>query len=425
MDVSIVLLGIGLIIVFGFFAEFMFKKIGIPDILLLVLLGFLIGPHVFGWVQPEVLKPFAPIFTTFALLFLLFEGALSIDLRSFAKGLLSGSSISFFNFMVSTVVITGILVLLKFDFLISLLIGFALGGVSSAFVMPLLKQLKPDGKVYTVLALESAITDVFTIVFALTVMQLIQINIFSFRNVLSQIISLFAVAGLIGIMGAALWIFLDKKVFKEHKSFMSTIAFLLILYFITEFLGGNGAIAALFFGLVLSNSRQLSSIIDGIKSKPEAVVAKNSDKETPRQEVHGHNHPILIALSSEEHLFYSQISFFLKIFFFVYIGLLLNINSSKAIIIGGVLALAILLVRNLSSVITRKMSKEDKTLINAVFARGLAAAAVVQIVFDNGILTDVLLLDITYFFIVSTILLSSIRIFIYKMKFKRAAARSV
>jgi len=419
MDVSIVLLGVGLIIVFGFFAEFLFKKFGIPDILLLVLLGFLIGPQALGWVQPEALRPFAPIFTTFALLFLLFEGALSIDLKSFAKGLLSGSSISFFNFIISAATITGILIILKFEFLIALLIGCALGGVSSAFVMPLLKQLKPDGKVYTVLALEAAITDVFTIVFALTVMQLIQINVFSFKNILSQVVSLFAVAGLIGIVGAALWIFLDKKVFKEHKSFMSTIAFLLILYFITEFLGGNGAIAALFFGLVLSNSRQLSSIIDGIKSKP-GIEVKRAEQQLSGVIIPNHNHPILVALSSEEHLFYSQISFFLKIFFFVYIGLLLNIHNSQAIIIGGVLALAILLVRNFSSLITRKMDKGDKYLINSVFARGLAAAAVIQIVFENGILTDVLLLDITYFFIVSTILLSSVRVFIYKMKFKKA-----
>ncbi|MBN2053101.1 cation:proton antiporter [Candidatus Woesearchaeota archaeon] len=418
MDVNIVLLGVGLIIVFGFFAEFMFKKVGVPDILFLVLLGFLIGPHAFGWVQPEAIAAFAPVFTTFALLFLLFEGALSIDLKSFARGLLSGSSISLFNFIISAVTVTAILALLKFDFLLSLLIGCALGGVSSAFVMPLLKQLKPNGKVYTMLALESAITDVFTIVFALTIMQLIQVNVFSFKNVMSQIISLFAVAGLIGIIGASLWIFLDKKVFKEHKSFMSTIAFLLILYFITEFLGGNGAIAALFFGLVLSNSKQLGSIIVGIRNKPDKSNGNGEEKKSSEEET-AKNSITIVALSEEEHRFYSQISFFLKIFFFVYIGLLLNINNSKAIMIGGLLALTILGARNLSLLITRKMDKQDKSLINSIFARGLAAAAVIQIVFENGILTDPLLLDITYFFIVTTILLSSARVFIHKIRFKK------
>jgi cell volume regulation protein A len=405
MDVNNVLLGISLIIMFGFFAEFIFKKFGIPDLLLLVFLGFIIGPNVLHWANPADFTILAPLFTSFALLFLLFEGSLSIDLRSFAKGLVSGSSVAFFNFIVSSAVILGILLLLGFDFLLALLIGFALGGISSAFVMPLLKQLKPKGETYTILALESALTDVFTIVFALTVMQLIKLNIFNFKTVLVQIVSLFAVAGLIGIVGAVLWIFLDKRVFKEHRSFMSTIAFLIIVYFITEFLGGNGAIASLFFGIVLTNSKQITSIIKGIASKNE------KDQEVAIKGELG-----LAALSNEEHLFYSQISFFLKTFFFVYIGLLLNLKNMKAFFIGALLALAIMFARNLSLVITKKMASDDKTLINAVFARGLAAAAVIQIVVENNIIHDSGIVDMVYFFIVATILLSSIRVFIYRIK---------
>jgi len=408
MDINTILLSVGLIIMFGFFAEFIFKKFGIPDLLLLVLLGFLLGPSVLGWADPAEFTAFAPIFTAFALLFLLFEGALSIDLRSFAKGLLSGSSMAFFNFIVSSLTTFCILLLLNFDFLLAMLIGFSLGGVSSAFVMPLLKQLKSKGETHTILALESALSDVFTIVFALTIMQLIKINVFSFKSVLTQIISLFAVAGLIGIVGAGVWIFLDKQVFKEHRSFMSTIAFLMLVYFITEFLGGNGAIASLFFGIVLSNSKQITSIIKGITTR------NDKDKEVAIKGELG-----LTALSNEEHLFYSQISFFLKTFFFVYIGMLLNVKNTRALLIGGLLAVAILLVRNASMIITRKMDKEDKSLINSVFARGLAAAAVIQIVVENHIITDLAIVDMIYFFIVSTIILSSIRIFIHRIRFPK------
>ncbi len=408
MEITTILLGVGLIVLFGFLAEFIFKKFGVPDLLLLVILGFMIGPNVLGWADPANIASFAPIFTAFALLFLLFEGALSIDLRSFAKGLVSGSSIAFFNFIISSLTIFCILLILKFDFMIAMLIGFALGGVSSAFVMPLLKQVRPKGETHTILALESALTDVFTIVFALTVMQLIKLNVFSFQSVFSQIVSLFAVAGLVGIIGAVVWIFFDKKVFKEHKSFMSTIAFLLIIYFITEYLGGNGAIASLFFGIVLTNAKQITSIIKGITTRNE------KDQEVAIKGELG-----LTALSSEEHLFYSQISFFLKTFFFVYIGLLLNIRDTRAMLIGGLLAFAILLVRNLSIVITRKMDKEDRSLINSVFARGLAAAAVIQIVVENHIITDSSIVDIIYFFIVSTILLSSIRVFIHRITYHK------
>lgn len=410
MEPMYILLGISLIILFGFFAEFLFKKLGVPDILFLLILGFVIGPNVLHLVNPQSFAIVAPVFTTFALLFLMFDGSLSIDLRSFTNGLFSGTSIAFFNFIISSATITGILYLFKFDILIALLLGFTLGGISSAFVIPLLKQLNPKGDVYTILTLESALTDVFTIVFALTMMQLIKINVFSFKGVLVQIVSLFAVAGLIGIVSAGLWILLDKHIFKENKSFMSMIAYIILVYFITEFLGGNGAIASMFFGIILKNSKLITSIVMGIKSEDvkKRNVAMNGEL--------GIN-----ALTENEHVFYNQISFFLKTFFFVYIGMLLNIKNPQAMIIGGALAVAILIVRNMSSLITQKLKKQDRSLINSVFARGLAAAAVIQIAVSQKIITDILLIDITYFFIVCTIILSSMRVFVYKHKFKETA----
>ena len=49
MDVVIVLLAVSLILFFGFFAEFIFKRLSIPDILFLIVLGFVIGPNVLGY----------------------------------------------------------------------------------------------------------------------------------------------------------------------------------------------------------------------------------------------------------------------------------------------------------------------------------------------------------------------------------------
>src|SRR3989344_4047666 len=80
VDANTALLGIGAIITFGFFAEFVFKKTGIPDVLLLVLLGFLIGPGRIGLAGPAPLAAAAPPFPTSPLLCLVFDGALSIDL---------------------------------------------------------------------------------------------------------------------------------------------------------------------------------------------------------------------------------------------------------------------------------------------------------------------------------------------------------
>jgi len=403
VEVTYALLTVSLILFFGFFAEFIFKRFHIPDILFLILLGFILGPYVTGYLKPEQFSSIAPFFTAFALLFLLYDGAFNIDLASFAKGLSISIWVTLFNFFVSAMAISGILVLLKFDIRIALLAGFILGGVSSAFVIPTLKQLNVKGEIYSVLTLESALTDVLCIVFAFTVMEIIKLNTFSFKVISGQIASLFAVAGIIGIISGAVWIIIVRRVLKQNKSYIATIAYLLLVYVITEYLGGNGAIASLFFGLVLKNSKQLINVF-------RIIIRKKANS---KKEVNGYE--VGLATPTEQ-LFYSQISFFLKTFFFVYIGILFNIRDIKVLLIGAVLAIAIMLARNLSKFVSKRFDNEHRELIKSIFARGLAAAAIAQVVMLNKIEGAMIIQNITYTVIIFTILLSSIKIYLLKRK---------
>ena len=45
IDVTLILFGASLILFFGFFAGWVFKKISVPDVLFLIILGFVIGPQ--------------------------------------------------------------------------------------------------------------------------------------------------------------------------------------------------------------------------------------------------------------------------------------------------------------------------------------------------------------------------------------------
>lgn len=402
VEVAYALLTVSLILFFGFFAEFIFKRFHIPDILFLILLGFILGPFVTGYLKPEQFSSIAPFFTAFALLFLLYDGAFNIDLASFAKGLSISIWVTLFNFFISAIAISGILALLKFDIRIALLTGFILGGVSSAFVIPTLKQLNVRGEIYSVLTLESALTDVLCIVFAFTMMEIIKLNTFSFKVVSGQLASLFAVAGIIGLISGAVWIIIVRRVLKQNKSYVATIAYLLLVYVVTEYLGGNGAIASLFFGLVLKNSKQLINIF-------RTIIRKKSAK----KEANGYE--VSLATPTEQ-LFYSQISFFLKTFFFVYIGILFNIRDIKGLLIGAVLAVAIMLARNLSKFVSKRFDNEHRELMKSIFARGLAAAAIAQVVILNKIEGAVIVQSITYTVITFTILLSSIRIYLLKRR---------
>ncbi|HYD02950.1 MAG TPA: cation:proton antiporter [Alphaproteobacteria bacterium] len=406
MNVISVLLGISVILFLGFFAEFLFKRFNLPDLLVLIATGFLIGPYVFNFVTPDQIIGFAPLFTTFTLLFLLYDGSFNISLESLAKGAIKSLQITMVNFTLSVIVVMIIMWAFGFDWMTALLVGFILGGACSAFTMPLLKQLKIEGETYPILALESALTDVFSIVFAFTVMQIMTINTLNFQVIFSSIASLFAVAGFIGILAGIVWIVLVMKIFKEHKSYMITIAYLILIYVLTEYLNGNGAIAALFFGLMLKNSKDITTLFS-------KLLYKGDDKK--KQEELKQKYVIDVT-NSEEEFFYSQISFFLKTFFFVYIGLLINFSDTRALIIGGIIALAIMATRQVNKYLTKRFSEFDQHVISGIYARGLASAAIAQVVVVKMIPRAQEIVSIVFAVILFTIVLSSANIYIVKSK---------
>jgi NhaP-type Na+/H+ or K+/H+ antiporter len=72
---------IAALVILGFLAEILFRKTRIPDVLLLIGAGILIATG-FGWASIESFGFGAQLFTTFALVFILFQGALNIDFRA-------------------------------------------------------------------------------------------------------------------------------------------------------------------------------------------------------------------------------------------------------------------------------------------------------------------------------------------------------
>ncbi len=421
MDTNSTLFLISLIVFLGYLAEWLFKKTNLPDMLLLIAVGFILGPSVANYIDPGKLGQIAPLFTTFTLLFLMFDGALAIDIRSLAESIGSGISIGFSNFFASALVIGGIFYFLLpgNDIVLALMMGFSLGGISSAFVIPMLKQINPNKKVYSILTLESALTDVLSIVFALTMMELKILNAIDPKSVFSQIASLFFVAAVMGIIAGFIWIFLEDKFIQKDQNYMMTIAYVVLLYFLTEYLGGNGAIAAMCFGIVITNSRILMDVAERLGGRRRRAVTNgkeknsNTDSETNRAK----STRKIQVVSQRERFFYQEISFFLKTFFFVYIGLLLNVKL-KAILIGTGIAAAVLILRNLTSILTKKFEPFDRVLINSLFARGIAPVAILLMARSKSLVIPAFVTDSVYFAITATIVFSSLRVFIYKQQLK-------
>ena len=372
-----------------------------------LLLGFIIGPNGFGYTSPEDLASVAPVCTTFTLLILIFDGAFNINLSSLIREFSSSLILTIYNFVISTIVVGGIFYYIHqyhldgTTLMASMVIGFSLAGVSSSFVIPILSQIRVGGKLFSRLALESALTDVFCIVATLSVIEVYTTGIFGVQKTLTYLIELFAIAGFIGVLGGIIWIVI--RVFEE-QNYIITIAYLILVYLATEYFGGNGPIAALFLGLILNNSKQLSSIKEGILSRSVAEKQKAIQGDLGIE-----------VTSATEKRYYNLISFFLKALFFIYVGILLDITDQTALVVGSILSVLIMITRMGSMPLTKGMPKDQRQLVNAVFARGLAAAVLIQAVIQAGMPGAEYMARVVYVVIIGTIVLSSLRVFVLRM----------
>ena len=80
----VVLLAAGVTIFLGVAGESFFKRTGIPDIAFLMVLGVIIGP-VLGIIQADVVLEIVPYFAALALIIIMFDGGLNLDIKHIMK----------------------------------------------------------------------------------------------------------------------------------------------------------------------------------------------------------------------------------------------------------------------------------------------------------------------------------------------------
>ena len=80
----VLLLVAGVVIFLGVAGEAFFKRTGIPDVAFLMVLGVIIGP-ILGIIQPNVVIEIVPYFAAIALIIIMFDGGLHLDIKHIFK----------------------------------------------------------------------------------------------------------------------------------------------------------------------------------------------------------------------------------------------------------------------------------------------------------------------------------------------------
>lgn len=371
-------------IVLGYVGSLIFERTRIPDILWLLIFGILIGP-VFKLVDASIFIAISPFLAALALMLILFDAGLNMDIYQMIRGFSRGMLLAVVGFILSTASVALISIyMLKLDFLTSIMLGAIIGGTCSTTVVPLVNKLKIHSHVKTIINLDTVFTDPLVIVVSIAVLNIISSSA-QVADGFGGILSAFSVGAVVGFIAGVVWLFALEKLKGKQFDYMLTLAVLFIMYVLVESTHGSGAIASLVFGLVLGNGQNIAFML-----------------RTERKLTVDH---LLMS-------FQSEVSFFIRSFFFVYIGIIAVLNQQYALY-GVIISIALIVIRFISvklSMMHSDITSAEKKVMSALVPRGLAAAVLAQLPVAYGIKYADVIFNIVFIVILVTVLYTTFAI---------------
>jgi NhaP-type Na+/H+ or K+/H+ antiporter len=173
----------------------------------------------------------------------------------------------------------------------------------------------------------------------------------------------------------------------------TTAAFIFLLYGGVEIIGCNGAITALIFGITLGN----------IKLVQIPLLKKKFSHAS-----HGLNY--------KEKAFFSEIVFLLKTFFYVYIGISIQLTNYRWLIYGLIIMLILYILRGaiVRLTLSPETSRKEAALISVIMPKGLAAAAIASLPIFDQIAVGEMIQGVVYAVILFSTVLSALFVFVLK-----------
>ena len=310
---------VGLIIFAAHFFTALFERTRFPDVLPLIFIGILIGP-LFGILSPDDFGYVGPLLSAVALVLMLFEGGSHLTLDTLKTSLKDCVVLTLATFIFTVLITTGIAYyIMENDLMPALFIGVVLGSISPAVVVPIVRMLDLSENTKSTLVVESAITDVLSIIIALGIMKTFQAGHKTLMEFIgTNLIATMAMSLAVGFGGAVIWSTILEKIRKFPNTIFTSLAFIFLLYGLSEILGYSGPISVLIFGVVLANSKKI----------PLSIVQK-----------FGADH--LTEFTSIEKTLFSEVIFLVKTFFFIFLGMSIQFGNSKILFIGILLTILI------------------------------------------------------------------------------------
>jgi cell volume regulation protein A len=357
------LLLLGGLVVLAFLAEQAFERLRLPPVLVLIACGLLLGP-VTRALPVERFTEVAPHFGALALLLILFEGGLDLELGDVVHRVRAGLVVGVVGFLVGAAVTAAAGAAWGLAPEQAVVLGVILAPVSGAIVLPLVGRMALRQELRTLLVIEAAIADVLAVL-AMGVVETLLLGggLAGLLALGSLLAALFAVVLAVG--AGLVWPRVLRRLGDRRYVDVLTVGVALALWGLVELPGASGALTVLVFAMVLANEGALLSLV-GVAVEPVAGVTRDAVERL--------------------HHFIAQLTFLVRAFFFVFLGVVVSFASLpwSWYLLGAGLVGVLVLSRHL--------------LFDAVEGRGLCALsprerATVRLLQPRGLVSAVLAVE--------------------------------
>ncbi|MBS7652297.1 MAG: cation:proton antiporter [Candidatus Bathyarchaeia archaeon] len=368
MDAGKLLLLFSSTIFLGYVSGLFYTKTRVPDMIWLLAFGILLGP-VFGYFEREVFLSVSPLMSVIALCIILFDAGINIDIILVARNMVKSVLLTvatFLSIVFSVGFFLNLLMPQMFTLLQAILLGAMIGGASTIAVSSILNGMEsivPDIESCRVtLLMESILSDPICIITSIALIRMVMSPTISPTDVLKEIIYVLFLSSLLGFAIGLIWAEVLDRLRGKPFNYILTIAALFPTYIMAESLVGEGGgpIAALTLGLAMTNSRYIIRRL-GVESDVRI------DKRRLRE-------------------FHEEITFMIKSFYFVYIGLTATLSLQHTLLGLGVMTLILIIRYAVATALGRLpgFTAQEKVISRIIFAQGLPVLVMSQLpmIFD-------------------------------------------
>lgn len=342
MDVTQIFGLLSALLVLAFVANRLFRITRIPDLIILLFMGLLLGP-ILHLIEAAKFTTFTHTLGNLALILILFEGGLELRIKESLRHFPGGVLLAFIGYGLSfATVAAAVHWVMRMPWHAGFLLGGVFGCTSSTVIMPVLQQMQVREPVRLTLLLESALGDIIGV---LTVSSLIDINVGQpiVKLFLSGLATRVIIAVLLSVGAGIVWTRMWPRFAEQRFSNVLSFGIVLGIYAGTRAAGGSGLLAVLAFGLTLGNV------------SPRPIEAHGGMLE-----------------------FHSELSFLVRSFFFVLLGAEVEFVSARYIwpmvaIIGALLVSRAAAV-GISRRALREITAKERETIFFMLPRGLITA---------------------------------------------------